>query len=223
MRTLEKGEAPLDQSITLYQEGDRLRRRRGAAEGCPGADRADCVWQRRQASWAEALRCRLRRSTGSPTNSRPRRGASVRMSTVSSPNCLRRRAMTANGFTKRCAMRRSAAASGSGRCYVAASRLFAIDRDARAARRLRDRGDPRLFADPRRSAVHGRCGSAPRQADRPQGVRRGRSGACRRQPPRAGVRDSRRAGDQQRSVGALRAGAGAGRAPRARTAWPAGR
>ena len=26
VRTLEKGEAPLDQSITLYQEGDRLRR-----------------------------------------------------------------------------------------------------------------------------------------------------------------------------------------------------
>ena len=26
MRTLEKGEAPLDQSITLYQEGDRLKR-----------------------------------------------------------------------------------------------------------------------------------------------------------------------------------------------------
>jgi len=26
VRTLEKGEAPLDQSIDLYQEGDRLRR-----------------------------------------------------------------------------------------------------------------------------------------------------------------------------------------------------
>jgi exodeoxyribonuclease VII small subunit len=26
VRTLEKGEAPLDQSIELYQEGDRLRR-----------------------------------------------------------------------------------------------------------------------------------------------------------------------------------------------------
>ena len=26
VRTLEKGEAPLDQSITLYQEGDQLRR-----------------------------------------------------------------------------------------------------------------------------------------------------------------------------------------------------
>lgn len=26
VRTLEKGEAPLDQSIALYQEGDRLRR-----------------------------------------------------------------------------------------------------------------------------------------------------------------------------------------------------
>jgi exodeoxyribonuclease VII small subunit len=26
VRTLEKGEAPLDQSITLYQEGDRLKR-----------------------------------------------------------------------------------------------------------------------------------------------------------------------------------------------------
>jgi len=26
VRTLEKGEAPLDQSITLYQEGDKLRR-----------------------------------------------------------------------------------------------------------------------------------------------------------------------------------------------------
>lgn len=26
VRTLEKGEAPLDESITLYQEGDRLKR-----------------------------------------------------------------------------------------------------------------------------------------------------------------------------------------------------
>jgi len=26
VRTLERGEAPLDQSITLYQEGDRLKR-----------------------------------------------------------------------------------------------------------------------------------------------------------------------------------------------------
>ncbi len=31
---------------------------------------------------------------------------------------------------------------------VAASRLFAIDPGAGASRRLRDRGDPRLFADP---------------------------------------------------------------------------
>ena len=93
---------------------------------------------------------------------------------------------------------------------IAAARLFAIDPRARAARRLRDRGDPRLFADPRRSAVHGRCRSAARQADRAQGVRRGRGGACRRQPPRAGVRNPRPSGDPRGSVGPLRSGARAG-------------
>ena len=87
---------------------------------------------------------------------------------------------------------------------------------ARAARRLRDRGDPRLFADPRRSAVHGRCRPAARQADRAQGIRRGGSGARRRQPSCARVRDPRRSGDARGSVCPLRAGARARPRRRAR-------
>ena len=52
---------------------------------------------------------------------------------------------------------------------VAASRLFAIDRDSCAPGRLRDRGNPRLFADPRRSCrawTMRTCGEASRPSTR---------------------------------------------------------
>jgi exodeoxyribonuclease VII small subunit len=57
VRALEKGEAPLDQSIELYQEGDRLKRH------CE-ARLKDAQARIEQIGGAQALRCRLRRSTG---------------------------------------------------------------------------------------------------------------------------------------------------------------
>ena len=60
VRTLEQGEAPLDQSIELYQEGDKLKRHCEARlEGRPGADRADRLRRRRKAVRGDPLRCRL--------------------------------------------------------------------------------------------------------------------------------------------------------------------
>ncbi len=65
-----------------------------------------------------------------------------------------------------------------------------------AARRGRGRADPRLFAGPRRHAVHGQRRAAPRQADRARAVRRGAGDARRRRDAGAGVRGAhaRRAG-----------------------------
>ena len=217
VRTLEKGEAPLDQSIELYQEGDRLQAAlRGAAQGRAGADRADRVRKRRQAGGAQALRCRLRPSTGSRTSSTPRRGASRAdvdgfFAELLAPDRRQPRAALRSDAPRR-DRRRQAASS------VAHRRRFAAVRDrprSGASRRLRDRGDPRLFADPRRSAVHGRCRPAARQGDRAQGLRRGGGGACRRQPPCAGVRDSRPSRDPRGPVGPVRprARAGARRRP----------
>ena len=56
---------------------------------------------------------------------------------------------------------------------------------------------------------------AARQADRPQGVRRGRSRARRRQPPRAGVRDPRPPRDPRRPARPHRTGVRAGARRRA--------
>ena len=53
--------------------------------------------------------------------------------------------------------------------------------------------DPRLFARPRRPAVHGRRHAAPRQADLPRRVRRGDGAARRRRAAGARVRRARRA------------------------------
>ena len=66
VRTLEKGEAPLDRSIELYQEGDRLKRHCEARlKDAQARIEQIAFGQRRQAGGAQALRCRLRPSTGS--------------------------------------------------------------------------------------------------------------------------------------------------------------
>ena len=66
VRTLEKGEAPLDRSIELYQEGDRLKRHCEARlKDAQARIEQIALRQRRQAGGAKALRCRLRSPTGS--------------------------------------------------------------------------------------------------------------------------------------------------------------
>ena len=71
----------------------------------------------------------------------------------------------------------------------------------------RDRADPHLLADPRRPAGDGRRRPAPRQADLPQALRRGRRDPRRRRPLRRGGAPLLRA--------ARRPGPGAGGAARA--------
>ena len=76
--------------------------------------------------------------------------------------------------------------------------------------RLRDRADPHLLADPRRPAGDGRRRAAPRPADLPRQVRRGRRDPRRRRPLRRG--------DAPLLPAARRPGAGAGGAA---ASWPA--
>ena len=125
------------------------------------------------------------------------------MSTASSLGCSRP-GEAATGSTKRCATPRSAAESGFGRCSPSRRRACSRSTGARASRRLRDRGDPRLFADPRRSALHGRCRPQARQADGAQGLWRSDGRAGGGQPPCTGVRDPGRSGDTRRPLGPFR-------------------
>ena len=178
-------------SIELYERGNLLRAALRRAARCgAGADRGDPARRRRPPRRHRARSRRVERAARSPAAGRRagryRRGRSMRVST----RCCPFPTMRAPTCTARCAMPRSAAASGCARCSSSpTAQLFAVDRDvARARRRLRDRGDPRLFADPRRSAGDGRRRSAPRQADRAQGVRRGDRDPGGRLPARAGVR-----------------------------------
>jgi exodeoxyribonuclease VII small subunit len=92
VRTLEKGEAPLDKSIELYQEGDRLKRH------------CDARLKDAQAR-IEQIAFGM-----------PKASASAPMSTAFSRNCSRRRGTAASGFTRPCATRRSAVASDFARC-----------------------------------------------------------------------------------------------------------
>ena len=131
MRTLEKGEAPLDQSIELYQEGDRLKRHCEARlKDAQARIEQIAFGSDGKPAGAQALRCRLRRSTGWRRSSTPKRRASAPMSTISSPSCWRRPATAASGSIE--AMRHAAIGGGKRLrplLTVAASRLFAIDRE----------------------------------------------------------------------------------------------
>ena len=89
---------------------------------------------------------------------------------------------------------------------VAACDLFQVDRGAGDAGRARGRVHPRLFADPRRSAEHGRRRSAARQADPAPRLRGIDRDPRRRFAPRSGLRDPRRRGDPRGSVRPRRAG-----------------
>ena len=64
VRTLERGEAPLDQSIELYQEGDRLKRHCEARlKDAQARIEQIAFGSDGKPAGAQALRCRLRLST----------------------------------------------------------------------------------------------------------------------------------------------------------------
>ena len=178
---------------------------RGAAQGRPGADRADRLRQRRQAGGPQTVRCRLRPSTGSPhALDAEAKAVSAEVDRffaelLSPPGDSRERFYEAM---------RHAAIGGGKRLRplltVAASRLFAIDRERalRVGCAIEAIHVYSLVHDdlPCMDDAELRRG----QADGAQGVRRGGRGARRRQPARAGVRDPRASGDPRGSVGALR-------------------
>ena len=141
VRTLEKGEAPLDQSIELYQEGDRLKRHCEARlkEAQARIEQVAFGTDGKPAG-LEAVRCRLIPSTGSgPTLMPKQRRVSADVDgffaeLLASPGDSRDRLYEAM---------RHAAIGGGKRLRpllaIAASRLFAIDRDARFASAARSR------------------------------------------------------------------------------------
>ena len=159
VRMLERGEAPLDQSIELYQEGDRLKRhceaRLKAAQArieqiAFGADG--------QPVGRHAVRCRLRRSTAPASSSTPRSEPRLqrnRRSLRAAARVARRRPRRPVRGDAPCRDRRRQAASAAA-LTVAAGAPVRDRPGSGAAGRRGDRGDPRLFADPRRLAVHGR-------------------------------------------------------------------
>ena len=154
---LESGEASLDESIELYGEGDRLqaamrgaaarRRRRGSSRSSSAATAAPPAPPLRRR--LSARRGRARRSGRRSTDRSEIDGCSTPCSPIPP--------IRARGSTRRCAMPRSAAASGCGRCWSSPPATCSRSIATRALRvGARDRVHPRLFADPRRSAVHGR-------------------------------------------------------------------
>jgi exodeoxyribonuclease VII small subunit len=115
VRTLEQGEAPLDQSIELYQEGDRLKRHCEARlKAAQARIEQIALRRRRQAGGRQAVRCRLRRRpAGAELDAEAARVVAPRstiFAAAAPPGDGRDRC------SKRCAMPRSAAASGFGRC-----------------------------------------------------------------------------------------------------------
>ena len=144
---------------------------RGAAQGGAGADRPDFARRRGQAGRAPPASMLAERSRGGgrpPRRRRARVSSAVDRPVRASSRRSRRRPRPPVRGDAPCRHRRRQAASPvahRGRGAPVRPR-----RAARAPRRRGDRGDPRLLADPRRSAVHGRRRPAPRQADRPQGV-----------------------------------------------------
>ncbi len=132
---------------------------------------------------------------------------------------VRRTGRPGRGDALRRARRRQAAAPA-----ARARRLRDARRRCRRgdARRCGGGIDPRLFAGPRRHAVHGQRRAAPRQADRARQVRRGAGHARRRRDAGAGFRGAHRRG-RHRARAAGAPGAACSRAPPATPAWPAAR
>ena len=115
---LERGEAPLDQSIELYQEGDRLKRHCEARlEAAQARIEQIAFGADGQPTGVKPVRCRLRRSTGRRWSSTPKPAASAaEVDDLFAGYLAGSRTTGATACSRRCAMRRSAAASGFGPC-----------------------------------------------------------------------------------------------------------
>ena len=131
VRTLEKGEAPLDQSIELYQEGDRLKRHCEARlKDAQARIEQIAFGSDGKPAGAQAVRCRLRRSTGWRQSSTPKRPASR-----AEVDDFFARLLPPTGDSRERlyeAMRHAAIGGGKRLrplLTIAAARLFAIDRD----------------------------------------------------------------------------------------------
>ena len=110
------------------------------------------------------------------------------------------------------------------RPVLALATAEALGRDRRrgAAARGGDRDDPHLLADPRRPAGDGRRRPAPRQADLPRRLRRGRGDPGRRRAVRRGAAAGARPSSSGEPANVLAAVARARRRGRASAAWSAG-
>ena len=145
----------------------RLRARRRALEILPrevaGRRGADQGARRRHAqavgervspvAWLQAWNSFRPGSLGRPQ-------ATARRAGLVRPGC---RCMRRPASARPCAMPCSTAASACGRCWCSPPARPSAARGGRAARRLRGRADPRLFAGARRHALHGQrrtCGAA---------------------------------------------------------------
>ena len=123
-----------------------------------------------------------------------------------------RRRPAPRAWSRRCATRCWPAASGSAGCWRWPRRGARRATRAPAARGRGDRAGAHLLADPRRPAGDGRRRPAPRTADLPPRVRRGRGDPGRRRPLRRGGAAGVRAPGGRRR--------GAGRDPAPRSAAP---
>ena len=160
VRRLESGEVPLDESIDLYERGEKLRKHCQAR-----LDAAQARIEKIVAGPTARPRAPSRSTPGRPDVGldladdpltrgfqRVQREVDERFEQLLPvPDDARARLIEAM---------RHAAIGGGKRLrpllLTATAEMFGVGARVRGARRLRDRIDPRLFADPRRSAVHGR-------------------------------------------------------------------
>ena len=165
VRSLETGTAPLDESIELYQRGDRLKRHceRGSRRRQARSDRPDLARRRWQARRDHQFRCWLSEAWAVRTSTPPAARVSSAVDTLLDIICPTR-ATAATTCSRRCATR--------DRRRQAPRPLLTLPppavRDGRGTAHLRVGAAIEaihvLFADPRRSSVHGRRRHPPRQA-----------------------------------------------------------
>ena len=188
--TMEGGQLPLKESLAAYKRGAELLQylpddAEGRRAAGPGA-------RKRRAEGIRSRRC----GEAAPTTMNPDLAWAglVRRAPAADRGRARRALLPAADLAPASlqprdalcgARRRQADAAAAGVC---GGRGHGRESRRRRRRRRRRRADPRLFAGPRRPAVHGRRHAAPRQADVPRRVRRGDGTARRRRAAGARVR-----------------------------------
>ena len=198
VKKLEEGDLPLETSLELYERGvhavallPRPPRSRRAPHR--SAERA----RRAQAGVSRAGPRSRRRGVGRRDPRRLPRPAPRGRRSRAGHGASRSARLSLRSSSTRCATACSAAASGCGRCWCSRRCEAVQARDGaaaarrRAARGVRRRDDPHLFADPRRPAGDGRRRPAPRPADLARRARRGHGDPRRRRPAGRGVRAAR--------------------------------